>query len=182
MKATHGEKGALKGNRYAKDGDGNEQYSDMEAFIEFLARVEDELPRMYDSMLYIEQPLERSVALDPAQGMLAASRRLAAERGLPLDQVRAVAERLPFLDGVFDAVMSRTAPHHYIDIQGAVREMARVVRPGGRVAVTALQGHTDPALAALVHQLELLLPVFQEDNIKLMIVVAVLRILMLVEY
>ena len=47
--------------------DGNEQYGDMETFIEFLVRVEDELPQIYNSVLYIEQPLERSVALDPAQ-------------------------------------------------------------------------------------------------------------------
>ena len=46
--------------------DGNEQYKDMDTFLELLARIkEDEgLQRFYDSVLYIEQPLERSIALN----------------------------------------------------------------------------------------------------------------------
>ena len=46
--------------------DGNEQYRDMENFIELVAGIETGLPRFYESILYIEQPLERSIALDPA--------------------------------------------------------------------------------------------------------------------
>ena len=46
--------------------DGNEQYRDMENFIELVTGVETGLPRFYESILYIEQPLERSIALDPA--------------------------------------------------------------------------------------------------------------------
>ncbi len=48
--------------------DGNEQYRDMNTFIELVDRVEAEQPRFYQNILYIEQPLERSVALDPALG------------------------------------------------------------------------------------------------------------------
>ncbi len=98
----------------------------------------------------------RVVALDPALGMLEATRELADQRSLALDCVLATAEQLPFPDGSFDAVTCRTASHHFIDIQGAIDEMSRVVKPGGRVAVTDLQGHADPALDALVHQLEVL--------------------------
>ena len=36
------------------------------------------------------------------------------------------AEDLPFADSSFDAVVSRIAPHHFEDVQAAVREMARV--------------------------------------------------------
>ena len=64
--------------------DGNEQYGDMETFSELLARVEDELPRIYASMLYIEQPLERSVALDPAQE--AGIRAVGARRPMLIDE------------------------------------------------------------------------------------------------
>jgi SAM-dependent methyltransferase len=36
------------------------------------------------------------------------------------------AEDLPFADGSFDAVVSRLGAHHFEDVAGAVREMARV--------------------------------------------------------
>lgn len=98
------------------------------------------------------------VALDPAAAMLAAARDLARKRGVAPDAlrlVRAPAERLPFRDATFDAVVCRTAAHHFADPAGAVREMARVVaRPGGRVAVTDLMGHDDPELDALVDTVE----------------------------
>jgi SAM-dependent methyltransferase len=36
------------------------------------------------------------------------------------------AEDLPFADGSFDCVVSRIAPHHFVDVRKAVEEMARV--------------------------------------------------------
>lgn len=47
--------------------------------------------------------------------------------------VRADAVALPFIDGAFDAVVSRGALHHLASPEGALKELARVVRPGGRV-------------------------------------------------
>ncbi len=100
----------------------------------------------------------RAFALDPAQAMLAAARDLARARGLAAGAVRfvrAAAERLPFPDGAFAAVVCRTAAHHFADPAGAVREMARVAaRPGGRVALTDLMGHDEPALDTLVDAVE----------------------------
>lgn len=64
--------------------DGNEQYRDMESFIELLDRVEAALPRFYGSILYIEQPLERSVALDPA--LEAGIRAAGARRPMLIDE------------------------------------------------------------------------------------------------
>jgi SAM-dependent methyltransferase len=52
------------------------------------------------------------VTLDPSPGMQA--------------DVLARAEDLPFADGIFDVVVSRIAPHHFADVQAAVREMERV--------------------------------------------------------
>jgi ubiquinone/menaquinone biosynthesis C-methylase UbiE len=45
------------------------------------------------------------------------------------------AAELPFLDASFDLVMCRGSLHHFADPSGAVAEMARVCRPGGRVVV-----------------------------------------------
>jgi SAM-dependent methyltransferase len=41
-------------------------------------------------------------------------------------EVVAPAEEIPFPDGSFDVVACRVAPHHFADIERAVREMARV--------------------------------------------------------
>jgi ubiquinone/menaquinone biosynthesis C-methylase UbiE len=45
------------------------------------------------------------------------------------------AARLPFADQSFDLVVCRAALHHFPRPQGPLAEMARVCRPGGRVAV-----------------------------------------------
>ena len=48
--------------------------------------------------------------------------------------VRAVAERLPFPDGAFDAAMAQLVVHFMADPVAGLREMGRVTRPGGVVA------------------------------------------------
>jgi SAM-dependent methyltransferase len=52
------------------------------------------------------------VTLDPAPGMKA--------------NVQAFAENLPFADASFDVVACRVAAHHFADVAGAARELARV--------------------------------------------------------
>jgi SAM-dependent methyltransferase len=59
------------------------------------------------------------VTVDPAPGMQA--------------DVIAPAEHLPFADGSFDAVATRLAAHHFADVLGALKEMARVA--AGRVVI-----------------------------------------------
>ena len=50
------------------------------------------------------------------------------------------AEDLPFADGSFDVVACRTAQHHFADVQGAVREMARVSRDRVLLVDTVFRG------------------------------------------
>jgi ubiquinone/menaquinone biosynthesis C-methylase UbiE len=55
-----------------------------------------------------------------------------------LDNVEVLAglcESLPFPDRHFDAVVSRTVLHHVADPHTVMAEMARVLRPGGRMVV-----------------------------------------------
>src|SRR5215216_1879956 len=61
----------------------------------------------------------------------AAIRGLAAETRLPIEVVEEFSERLPFADGTFDVVFAREVLHHMRDLDGACREMFRVLRPGG---------------------------------------------------
>ncbi len=72
------------------------------------------------------------VLTDPVQTMLATARRLFTEAGIRnAEFVEAVAERLPFPDASFDIVTTRLAAHHFDDIALAIREVVRVLRPGG---------------------------------------------------
>ncbi|MGW5851760.1 class I SAM-dependent methyltransferase [Streptomyces sp. NPDC055254] len=47
------------------------------------------------------------------------------------------AEKLPFGDGEFDCLYSVEAAQHFPDLPAFAREAARVLRPGGRVAVAS---------------------------------------------
>ena len=69
--------------------------------------------------------------LDVNEGMLRVARRAAP--GIEWKQGRA--EALPFADGEFDAVVCQFGLMFFEDRAAAVREMVRVLRPGGRLAV-----------------------------------------------
>ena len=56
-------------------------------------------------------------------------------RFLPTNPANAEAEALPFPDNSFDLVYSHGVLHHTPDIQTAVREIHRVLKPGGEVIV-----------------------------------------------
>jgi SAM-dependent methyltransferase len=72
-------------------------------------------------------------ALDASPGLLAIAR-----KRLPSADVReGDLETLPFDDASFDAVAAVNSIFYAADMAQAMRELARVVRPGGRVVVTA---------------------------------------------
>ncbi|MFI8849100.1 class I SAM-dependent methyltransferase [Streptomyces sp. NPDC053499] len=70
--------------------------------------------------------------------------------------VQGAAERLPFADGEFDALYSVEAAQHFPDLTGFARESARVLRPGGGLAVTSffLPDGADGAAASLAARLD----------------------------
>jgi SAM-dependent methyltransferase len=72
------------------------------------------------------------IGLDAAAGMVAVAR--ARYPGIAFQE--GDAERLPFADESFDGVVAGFVVNHLPRAERAVAEFARVLRPGGRVAVT----------------------------------------------
>lgn len=99
--------------------------------------------------------VQEVVAYDLTEAMLAETAKNAAQRGLTNVVTRqGPAEKLPFSDEAFDIVTVRLASHHFADNAAAVREMARVIKPGGRVVVVDNYSPEDGALDAQLHHIE----------------------------
>ena len=81
--------------------------------------------------------IRRVTGVDPSEGMLARFREKAPALGVELELHRGTAEDLPVAEASFDAIVSGMAFHWFPDKAGAVRAMARAVRPGGTVAILA---------------------------------------------
>lgn len=74
--------------------------------------------------------------VDIAADLVAAARAAAAAERLPIEYHVGDAEALPFADASFDAVVSTVGVMFASRPEDAARELARVVRPGGRLALT----------------------------------------------
>jgi SAM-dependent methyltransferase len=97
------------------------------------------------------------VALDLTPEMLALTRSRAQERGLRnLAVARGAAERLPFASQSFSVVTVRIAAHHFADIATAVREMTRVLKPGGRLLVVDTAVPEDSELDSAINLIEVI--------------------------
>lgn len=100
----------------------------------------------------------RVVGVDPNGGMLTVARRL----GREITWDTGVAERLPYADDSFDRVVSQFALMFFTDRPAALSEMARVLAPGGSVALATWASlDTTPGYAAMV---ELLGELFGEQE------------------
>jgi ubiquinone/menaquinone biosynthesis C-methylase UbiE len=93
--------------------------------------------------------------IDLTPEMLAEGRRAAAAAGLGnVAFLEGRAEALPFADSDFDLVACRFAIHHLAEPLPVVREMVRVCRPGGRVALIDLTAPAAPDLARSYDRIE----------------------------
>jgi ubiquinone/menaquinone biosynthesis C-methylase UbiE len=97
------------------------------------------------------------VAVDLTEAMLAQGRKLAHERGISnITCQRGDVERLPFPDASFDIVTSRYSAHHYPHPLAALREFARVLKPGGAFLLVDVVAPEEPAQDTFLNAIELL--------------------------
>jgi ubiquinone/menaquinone biosynthesis C-methylase UbiE len=93
--------------------------------------------------------VDRAVGVDLSPKMIEEARRRSdAEDAAMRDRVEFVvgpSDGLPFADGEFTALVCTTAFHHFPDPAASVREMARVVAPGGRIVIGDSVRDTPPA-------------------------------------
>lgn len=96
-------------------------------------------------------PGGRAVGIDPSPGMIAVARQLEPA----VEWREGAAESLPFPDDSFDAVVSQFGLMFFADRRQALREMMRVLVPGGRLAVAVWDSLDNiPAFASEVELLE----------------------------
>ena len=93
----------------------------------------------------------RVMVTDLTQRMLETAREFLLSQGINNAEFQvADAEQLPFADASFDRVTCRLAAHHFPDAARAVREAARVLKPGGAlIASGIIREREDEVRAAL---------------------------------
>ena len=77
----------------------------------------------------------RVIGVDISEGMLEAGRKKLGELSDTVSLQSGDSEALAFQDGRFDAVMCAYGVRNFENLEAGLREMARVLRPGGRLAI-----------------------------------------------
>ena len=101
--------------------------------------------------------VQKVEAIDLTEQMLDEGRKLCAQRGITnVHYLLGDAMAIPFPDDHFEIVTSRRAAHHFRDIHKAVKEMARVLRPGGCMIIDDRSPPEDDEVDRTINRLDVL--------------------------
>jgi SAM-dependent methyltransferase len=79
---------------------------------------------------------DRVVGVDIAESILLTAATATSEAGVRAELVRGNLEQLPFADSEFELVLCVQAIEHLLHATAGIRELARVLRPGGTLLLT----------------------------------------------
>ncbi|TWC64616.1 class I SAM-dependent methyltransferase [Herbaspirillum sp. SJZ099] len=112
--------------------------------------------------------VQKVIAYDLSAQMLDVVASAAQERGLDNLAVRqGSADKLDFPDASFDLVCTRFSVHHWRNVPQALREVLRVLKPGGRFIVIDTAAPADVLADTYVQAIELLRDTSHVRNISL---------------
>lgn len=101
------------------------------------------------SLVLAEAGRARVVGLDFCRPMLELARRKADEGSRPIPFVEGDALRLPFADETFDAATIAFGLRNLAGVADGLRELRRILKPGGRLAVLEFSSPVVPGFRAL---------------------------------
>jgi SAM-dependent methyltransferase len=97
------------------------------------------------------------IGIDLTPEMLEEAKRLQAQNKIKNVSFEvADVHRLPFEAGCFDLATSRRAPHHFSNIRKAIKEMRRVLKPGGRLVIDDRSTPEDDEVDQIMNRLDVL--------------------------
>ncbi|HSV41812.1 MAG TPA: methyltransferase domain-containing protein [Methanomassiliicoccales archaeon] len=105
--------------------------------------------------MHLAPEARRVVGADITKNMLLQARQEIEKKGIAnIDLLRCDAQRLPFPDGSFHRVTCRRAMHHFLDVEGALREVHRILRPGGLLIIDDRSVPEDYEVDRMMNQLD----------------------------
>lgn len=96
-------------------------------------------------------------AVDASSEMIDLVAKQAKQRNLAnLDAIHASVEALPFADNSVDIICSRYSAHHWTQMDKAMQEIKRVLKPDGWIMMIDIQGFIDPVVDTYFQAIEII--------------------------
>ena len=104
--------------------------------------------------LYDQSAVTSFAGIDPSPQLMDFARQAAARRGWPVDLREASGEDIPFADASFDTVVVTYTLCSVADQARVLRELHRILRPGGQLLYLEHGRAPDPGVAAWQRRIE----------------------------